>query len=88
MKVIFYLKGATRIDWLVPDPSTFNFSLMVKMIRADGQFLAEGLYIQASEVAAILLDHSKPVAIRDVDDDGPNVRIRHKNKVEQLKLDG
>ena len=82
MKVIFFLKGATRLDWSVPDPSNFNFQLMVKMVRADGQFLAEGVYLQASEIAAILLDHTKP-ADEDIED-GPNVDISHQNKVRRL----
>ena len=82
MKVIFYLKGAVRIDWRVPDPASFNFQIMVKMIRADGQFLAEGLYIQSSEIAAVLLDRSRPE--EDYPDDEPNVGVHHKGKVERL----
>ena len=80
MKVSFFLKGAVRIDWRVPDPSGFNFQLMVKMVRADGQFLAEGIYIQSSEIAAILLDHTSDEDL----DDLPNVGIHHKGKVDRI----
>ena len=80
MKVIFYLKGAVRVDWRVPMPENFNFQIMVKMIRADGQFLAEGVYIQASEIAAILLN-------LDDDEEGEsvsNVGVHHASKVKRL----
>ena len=83
MKVIFYLKGAARVDWVVPDANQFNFQIMVKMIRADGQFLAEGLYIQSSEIAAIFLDRDHKGDV-DYVDPGPNVGIRHKGKVQKL----
>ena len=83
MKVVFFLKGAVRIDWRVPDPKGFNFQIMVKMIRADGQFLAEGLYIQSSEIAAIMLDRGSPEDDYDEDKD-PNVGVHHKGKVERL----
>lgn len=81
MRVVFYLKGAVRVDWRVPQPENFSFQMMVKLIRADGQFLAEGIYVQASEIAAIILD------LEDVDEDSsrPNVGIHHpKGKVTRL----
>lgn len=77
MTVVFYLKGAVRIDWRVPDPSAFNFQGMVKLIRADGQFLADGLYVQASEIAAIVYMHDE--SERDED-----VAVHHRGRVERL----
>ena len=80
MKVVFYLKGAARIDWPVLEPEKFNFQVMVKVIRADGQFLADGLYIQASEIAAI----------RFLEDDEhdeeemPKIAVHHPGKVRRL----
>ena len=81
MKVVFYLKGSVQLTWRVPVPEQFNFQLMVKMVRADGQFLAEGVYVQASEIAAILLEHENEEMI---DDDAPNVGVIHQNKVRRL----
>ena len=66
MQVTFFLKGAARIDWQVPDPKTFNFQIMVKMIRADGQFLADGVYIQASEISAIFINNKEDEEDRDM----------------------
>jgi hypothetical protein len=82
MTVVFYLKGSVRIDWRVPQPENFNFQIMVKMIRADGQFLAEGIYIQASEIAAILLSYGDA----EDADDLANVGVRHRGgkKIERL----
>ena len=80
MRVIFYLKGSVRVDWRVPMPENFNFQIMVKMIRADGQFLAEGVYIQASEIAAILLNLDDD----EEDERVPNVGVHHANKVKRL----
>jgi hypothetical protein len=80
MNVIFFLKGAVRVDWRVPQPDNFNFQIMVKMIRADGQFLAEGIYIQANEIAAILLSHGEEDDEREHD-----VGVHHRGrKVERL----
>ena len=81
MKVSFFLKGAARVDWRVTEPRQFNFQLMVKMIRADGQFLAEGLYIQSNEIAAIVLDKSDDDEAEMGDAD---VGIHHKGKVQKL----
>lgn len=80
MRVVFFLKGAVRVDWRVPQPENFNFQIMVKMIRADGQFLAEGIYIQASEIAAILLNHED----EDADDTLSNAGVQHQGKVRRL----
>lgn len=81
MRVVFYLKGAVRVDWRVPQPENFNFQIMVKMIRADGQFLAEGVYIQASEIAAILLNVDDE---DEADERVPNVGVHHSGKVRRL----
>jgi hypothetical protein len=75
MIIIFYLKGAVRIEWRVPRLADFNFFGMVKMIRADGQFLAEGVYIQASEIAAIMVRH---------EDEDEQAVVHHRGKVERL----
>jgi len=56
MKITFFLKGALQVTWEPVDPKLFNFFMMVKAIRSDGHFLADGVYVQASEIAAILLD--------------------------------
>lgn len=77
MKVIFYLKGAVRIDWRVPQPEGFNFQILCKMIRADGQFLTEGVYVQATEIAAILLDREEAV-----EDELP--AVKHPGRVNRL----
>ena len=82
MRVVFFLKGAVRVDWRVPQPDNFNFQIMVKMIRADGQFLAEGLYIQASEIAAIL--HNIEDDEDEMDGRLPNVGVHHASKVKRL----
>ena len=81
MKVVFFLKGATRIDWRVPEPQNFNFQILCKMVRADGQFLAEGVYIAASEIAAIMLDRDGE---DELDTKKPNVGIHHEKKVQRL----
>jgi hypothetical protein len=75
MTIIFHLRGAVRIEWRVPHPEDFNFFGMVKMIRADGQFLAEGVYIQASEIAAIRIQH---------EGEDENAVVHHRGKVERL----
>jgi hypothetical protein len=77
MIIIFYLKGAVRIEWRVPQPDIFNFQIMVKMIRADGQFLAEGVYIQANEIAAIMVRH-------DREDEDALPLVHRRGKVERL----
>ena len=56
MRVIFYLKGGLQVKWTPADAKLFNFFMLVKAVRADGHFLAEGVYIQASEIAAIRVD--------------------------------
>jgi hypothetical protein len=81
MQVTFFLKGAARVDWRIPDPKNFNFQLMVKMIRADGQFLAEGVYIQASEIAAIIVNNKDE---EDDEDMFAGAEIRHRGKLERL----
>lgn len=67
MIVVFYLKGGVQIEWAVPDPTLFQFHAMVKLIRSDGQFLADSVYIQANEIAAIAVfadDKEEPATIR------------------------
>ena len=56
MKVIFYLKGGLQLIWEPVDDKLFNFFMLVKAVRSDGHFLAERVYIQTSEIAAIRLD--------------------------------
>ena len=51
------------------------------MVRADGQFLAEGVYIAASEIAAIMLDRDGE---DELDTKKPNVGIHHEKKVQRL----
>ena len=34
MKVVFFLKGAVRIDWRVQDPATFNLDAVKAKIEA------------------------------------------------------
>jgi hypothetical protein len=78
MRVIFYLKGSAHIEWRVPEPSdNFNFQYMVKVIRADGQFLTDGIYIHASEIAAIELDNEDG-------EDERNVGVFFKGKTQRL----
>jgi hypothetical protein len=81
MQVTFFLKGAARIDWRIPDPKNFNFQLMVKMIRADGQFLADGVYIQAGEITAIVLNKKDEEEDEDM---FTGAEIRHRGKLERL----
>ena len=75
MRIEFYLKGSIRLVWNVPHPDNFNFQIMVKMIRADGQFLVDSVYIQASEIAAIR-------AIED--DESSEAVVHHSSKVSRL----
>lgn len=76
MRVTFYLKGALQVSWRPADANLFNFFLLVKAIRSDGHFLGEGIYVQASEIAAILLDTEKP-------EDEINVEVQ-KRRVEKV----
>ena len=65
MKVIFYLKGGLQLTWEPVDDKLFNFFMLVKAVRSDGHFLAERVYIQASEIAAKKLDtgREEPVSV-------------------------
>ena len=56
MQVTFYLKGQLQVRWQPADEKAFSFFLLVTKIRSDGHFLADGIYLQASEISAILLD--------------------------------
>ena len=56
MQVTFYLKGQLQVRWQPADEKAFSFFLLVTKIRSDGHFLADGIYLQASEITAILLD--------------------------------
>ena len=57
--MVFTLKGGAKLTWQVPDADKFNFPLCIKMMRADGHFIADQLYILASEVVAARLEPSR-----------------------------
>jgi len=76
MQVTFFLKGALQVNWRPVDDKQFNFFLLVTKIRSDGHFLVDGIYLQASEIAAILCDTENPA-------DEPTAEVR-KRKVEKV----
>lgn len=88
MKIHFYLKGGFQVEWVVPHPDQFNFQLLAKMIRADGCFLAEGVYINANEVAAIWVERRVPAELDDEGDDpkAPNVQVNYPRGKPERKL--
>jgi hypothetical protein len=58
MHITFYMKGGAKFSWLIPEALEGKFSLpaCIKAMRADGHFIAEELYVLASEVIAIRLN--------------------------------
>lgn len=66
MKITFFLRGPSRVDWEVPQPDNFNFYLMVKAIRSDGHFVTENLYINGADITAIAVEGQEITTERKV----------------------
>ena len=58
---MFVLKGGQKLTWQVPAVLVETFKLVptIKCMRADGHFIADQLYILASEVVAARLEPSR-----------------------------